>query len=162
MNKLLASLALLPLLACAHARPPGSPSETTVTIQDSTGSEMIGEIRVLGLDGAKVEDKCNVGSTSCEVAVPAGVYLLKFHKMRGGRLATLHTPGAGGKEKGAFCMLSRVKLVPGAPIVCKANGDLDFCRDTRVHTMNCGPAVVQVWNPTNGEPLDIDLYKDGQ
>jgi hypothetical protein len=52
-------------------------------------------------------------------------------------------------------MLSRVKLVPGKPIVCKSNGGFDPCRRTRVHTMNCGEAVAQTWVPAPGEPVDI-------
>jgi hypothetical protein len=149
-----AAAVALVLASCATGRPPGSPAESALTVVDQDGTELIGEFKLVGLD-VQAKDSCLLDGSSCGVAVPAGVYLLKFYKMRGGRVGHIQRQGATASARAAGCLLSRVKVAPGEKIVCKSNGGFDPCRRTRLHTMDCGAAVQQQWTPKDGEPTDI-------
>jgi hypothetical protein len=159
MNRILiASLALLG--ACATTRPPGSPPETEISIIDHNGTAVSGEVAIQGLT-LKARDNCQQVGESCAVAVPPGVYLLKFRKQRGGRVSSSLTRGGTG-AKGGGCLLSRVKVEPGKPIKCKSNGGYDRCRGSRMHTMNCGESIAQPWIPKDGEPTDLTNPDDDE
>ncbi len=154
MKVICLSASLVLLASCATGRPPGSPAESALTVTDQDGTELIGEFKLLGLD-VQAQDSCLLDGSSCGVSVPAGVYLLKFYKQRGGRVGHVQRQGPTASARAAGCLLSRVKVTPGDKIVCKSNGGFDPCRRTRVHTMDCGPAVQQQWTPKPGEPTDI-------
>ena len=149
------------LIACATTRPSGSPLETEIAVTDPDGTAVVGQIRLQGLQtNPPLRDGCTQQGARCGVAVPAGVYLLKFYKMRGGRVGSVQRASPSAKDRAAGCLLSRVTVVPGKPITCKANGGWDRCKGTRVHTMNCGDAVVQIWTPWPGEPKDLTDPED--
>lgn len=157
MTRFLAAALCLPFFACATmGRPAGSPAETQIAVTDPDGTAVVGEIRVQGLQGSPpIRDACGQSGSSCGVSVPAGVYLLKFYKMRGGRVGSVQRSGPSAKDRASGCLLSRVTITPGQPIACKSNGGWDRCKGTRVHTMNCGAAVANSWNPAPGEPRDL-------
>ena len=157
MTRFLTAALCVPLLfACATARPAGTAPETEIAVTDPDGTAVVGEIRLQGLQSnPPVREACTQTGASCAVSVPAGVYLLKFYKMRGGRVGGAQRSSATSKDRASGCLLSRVTITPGQPITCKSNGGWDRCRGTRVHTMNCGPAVANTWTPVPGEPRDL-------
>jgi len=149
-------LVALALPACALGRPAASAPDTDVSVQDADGSAVIGVVKLQALaQSPPARDTCQHTGSSCPVAVPQGVYLLKFYKMRGGRVGSTQRSGPSVVDRVSGCLLSRVALTPGKAIVCKSNGGFDRCRGTRVHTMNCGDAVVQAWTPRPEEPQDL-------
>jgi len=138
------------LFGCAAARPPGSPPDTEIAIQDPTGDPMIGQLRVLEVATGK-RDGCQLGG-SCSLMLPEGTYLVKFWKERSGGMRALHGGASG--HRGGGCLLARINVKPGTPVACKANGPMDKCRRSKLHTMNCG-AAAQMQERKPGEPYDI-------
>ena len=142
MKKLLVAVLLT---ACAHARAPGAPPDTEVTVVDETGDAIPGEARFWSRAQG---DQCSVSNQSCDLSLPAGDYSFTFRKVRAGSVGG-SIGGSTGGERGAGCLRARVHLVPGTKVVCKKRGEFN-CAKGANETMDCGPAAA----PRGEQPGD--------
>lgn len=151
MRKLLPLLAVL--VSCAHAKGPGEPADTEITVTDESGESILGE--AFFYKGA-TKESCVIYGSSCTVAVPAGDYSLTFRKERAGRAgSSIGGTVSSGRLKG--CLRAVVHVVPGQKLFCKKKGEFN-CAKGAYETLDCGDAsaVKSGYKPGTAPDDDAD------